>query len=325
VRVGPRRPAAAAGLAVTGGSQPLAVVLALAGSGCYAVAVVTQQKVAARVRSERAFDPSVLTRLVRRPAWLAGLVMVIAGFSLQAAALGLGRLVLVEPVFASGLLFALALSAWRDRRQLRAVEWAAALAAVAGLAVFLGAGQPAGGQRTASAAALGLTAAAVAGLVVLCTLLAGRFPASYRALALGMVGGTAAGANDGLTKSVAVLAGRHGLGLLADPRLYLLVVVGLLTYTIQQNGYRAGQLTAFLPAFAVVEAVSGSLLGLVIYHERLSARPAQIAVEVVACVAASWGIAWLAKPAMASAAQPAVVVPVGPVGPVAATSAEDTP
>ncbi len=286
---------------MTYSAQPLAVILALAGSACYAVAVVTQQSAAVRVPVGRAFDPAVLTRLVRRPAWLCGLAMVIAGFTLQAAAVGLGRLVLIEPVLASGLLFALALAGWRERRSLRATEWAAALAAVAGIAVFVGASQPAGGQRTADAAVLGLTAGAVAGLLALCTLLAGRVPARWRALVLGVAGGAAAGANDALTKSVAVLAAGHRFGLFADTRLYLLIIVGLLTYTIQQNGYRAGLLTAFLPSFAVMEAVSGSLLGLLIYHERLSDRPGQILLEVLACAAAVWGIARLAKPAIVGA------------------------
>jgi hypothetical protein len=293
---------------VTHANQSLAVALALAGSGCYAVAVAAQQSAAVRMPAKsgrRAFDPAVLVRLARCPAWLAGLVMVIAGFMLQAAAVGIGRLVLIEPVLASGLLFALALAAWRDQRRLRAVEWAAALAAVAGIAAFVGASQPAGGQRTADAAALGVTAGAVAALVVLCSLLASRVPARWRAVVLGIAGGAAAGANDALTKSAAVLAASQRLGLFADIRLYLLVIVGMLTYTIQQNGYRAGQLTAFLPSFAVVEAVSGSLLGLLIYHERLSGQPVQIGVEVLACSAAVWGIAQLARPAMASFACPA--------------------
>ena len=79
-----------------------------------------------------------------------------------------------------------------------------------------------------------------------------------------------------------------------DARLYLLIVVGLLTFTVQQNGYRAAALAAFLPAFAVIEPVSGSLAGLVIYHERLNAGPVQVVVELAACAAAAWGIAHLA-------------------------------
>ncbi|HYB87155.1 MAG TPA: DMT family transporter [Streptosporangiaceae bacterium] len=302
------------------GGQPLAVVLALAGSGCYAVAAVTQQRVASRLPSGRAFDPAVLVRLIRRPAWLAALVAVVAGFVLQAAALGLGRLVVIEPVLASGLLFALALAAWRDRRMLSGAEWAATLAVVGGLALFLVVGQPAGGQRTASAAVLVLAAAAATALVVLCVILAGRFTASRRALLFGVGGGVAAGVTDALIKSVTVLAAGHLVALLADARLYVLIVVGLLTYTIQQNGYRAAGLAAFLPAFSVLEPVTGALLGLVIYHERLTDGPGQIALELAAGAAMTWGIVRLARSDMVSGAHPAagpapLTPPVPPIPP----------
>ena len=243
---------------MTGTAQWLAVVLALAGSACFAVAAVTQQGAAAHLREGRAFDPVVLVRLGRRPAWLAGLAAVIAGFALQAAALGLGRLVVIEPVLASGLLFALVLAARRDRRPLRRAEWAAALAVVAGLAVFLVAGQPTGGQRTAGVAVLGVAAGVAVGLTGLGVLLAGRFAGSRRALLFGVGGGVAAGTTDALVKTVAVLAAGHLLAPFADPRLYLLIAVGLLAYTIQQNGYRAAALAAFLPAFAVTEPGSGT-------------------------------------------------------------------
>jgi len=302
---------AVGGRAVIGAGQPLAVALAVAASVCFAVAAVTQQRAAARLPSQRAFDPAVLLRLIRRPAWLAGLAAVIAGFVLQAAALGLGRLVVIEPVLATSLLFALALAARRDRRRLRRAEWAAALAVVAGLAVFLAAGQPAGGQRTAGAAALGLAVVAAAVLVGACTALAGRVAAPRRALVFGIGGGVAAGVTDALVKSVAVVAAGHVLSLVADVRPYLLIAVGLLTFTIQQNGYRAAGLAAFLPAFAVMEPVIGALLGLIIYHERLRGRPGQMVVELVACAVATWGIARLAGSGVASGAQLAAPVPPG--------------
>jgi threonine/homoserine efflux transporter RhtA len=60
-----------------------------------------------------------------------------------------------------------------------------------------------------------------------------------------------------------------------------------------------------------MEPVCGALLGLIIYHERLSGRPGQIAVELVACAAATWGIARLAGSGAASGAQPAGAVPAG--------------
>lgn len=287
--------------------QVLAAALALAGSACYAVAAVTQQGAAARLPPARGFDAAVLLRLCRRPVWLAGLAAVVAGFGLQAAALGLGRLVVIEPVLATGLLFALALAARRDRRPLSTGEWAAAVAVVGGLVVFLVAGRPAGGQRTASVTVLAGVSAAVAALVVLCVLLAGRFTGPRRALLLGVGGGVAAGVTDALVKSVSVLAAGHRLALFADLRLYLLIAVGLATYTIQQNGYRAAGLAAFLPAFAVLEPVTGSVLGLLVYHERLGGGPGQVALELAAVAAAVWGIARLAGAERVSGARLAAV------------------
>jgi hypothetical protein len=113
---------------------------------------------------------------------------------------------------------------------------------------------------------------------------------------------------------VAVLAAGHLLAPFADPRLYLLIAVGLLAYTIQQAGYRAAGLAAFLPAFAVTEPVIGSLLGLIIYHERLRGGPGRIAVELAACTAATWGIARLAGSGAARGA-PSATGPDSPTPP----------
>ena len=300
--------------------QLLAAGLALAGSGCYAVATVTQHGVARHLPSERAFDLAVLVRLARRPVWLAGMAAVIAGFALQAVALGLGRLVVIEPVLATGLLFALALAARRDRRSLSPAEWAATLAVVGGLAVFLAVGQPTGGQRTAGVAVLGLATAVTAALVGLCTIAARRFGGHHRALLFGVAGGVAAGMTDAVIKTVTVLAAGHLLAVFTGVPLYLLIAMGLLAFTIQQNGYRAAALAAFLPAFAVLEPVTGSLLGLLIYHERLSDGPGQIVVELAACAVAVWGIARLAVPA-AGGTMPAVTAapPAAPAVPAGLT------
>jgi hypothetical protein len=128
------------------GVQPVAVALAVTAAATFAVANVVQQRVAARLRSGAAFDTAVLLRLVRRPLWLPGLAAVIVSLSLQATALDLGRLVVIEPVLASSLLFALALAAWADHRRMRPVEWLAALATFAGLAVFLSVARPSRGR-----------------------------------------------------------------------------------------------------------------------------------------------------------------------------------
>jgi hypothetical protein len=314
---------------VTGAlAQPLAVAFALAGAGAYALAQVTQQRAAARLPSTAAVDPAVLLRLARKKPWLVSLIAVIVGYGLQAAALAVGRLVVVEPVFPIGLLFALMLAARAEGRRLRHAEWTAAVAAIGGLAVFLIAAQPSGGQARAGAGVLAVAAGAAVGIAITCCLLATRVTSAHRALVLSIGGGIGAGVTDALTKTVAALAGSVRLGVFADPRLYLLALVGLMMFTIQQNAFRAAGLAASLPAFAVLEPVTGSLLGLVIYHERVGGGPARIIVEALAVIAAMWGITRLAKSVIVVSkrlAAAAAACPVPDPGPPAAGPAAAVP
>ncbi len=284
-------------------AQVLAVAFAIAGAFSYAVASVGQQRAASQLPSSAAFDPAVLFRLARRRRWLISLIAVLGGYGFQAAALGFGRLVVVEPVFPIGLLFALLLAARAEGRRLRHAEWTAAVAAVGGLAIFLVAAQPSGGRRTAPAGSLALAVAGAVAVAVVCCLLAIRAKPAHRALVISVGGGIGAGVTDALTKTVAGLAGIARLGLFADVRLYLLALVGLLTFTMQQNAFRAAGLAASLPAFAVLEPVVGALLGLFIYHERVGGGGFRIAVEAVAVMAALWGIARLANSVIAELAR----------------------
>jgi hypothetical protein len=317
-------------------AQPVAIMCALAGAGSYAVATVIQQRAAARHAGPAAVEPGLLLRLVKTKRWLLSLFAVAGGYGLQATALGLGRLIVVEPVFPIGLLFALVLAARIEGRWLRHSEWTAAVAAVAGMAVFLVAAEPSGGQRTARTGLLALAAVGVIVVAGLSWLVATKVIAGHRALTLSIAGGIGAGVLDALTKTVVTLLGRIHVGVLADPRLYLLAVVGLMTLTLQQNSYRAAGLAAALPAFAVLEPVVGSLLGLFVYHERVGTGPVRIVVEALGILAAIWGIARLANsvsavgtrlvavaavpaPGFASppAAQPVAPPVVPPVGPAA--------
>jgi len=292
--------------------QALAMVLAFAGALSYAIASVTQQRSAAALASGRPVEPALVLRLARSRPWLLGLVGVGIGFGLQAAALAFGRLVIVEPVFPLGLLLALVLAARAEGRRLERPEWLAATAAVAGLAAFLIAAEPTGGERTAPATSLGLATAGSVVAALACWLAAARVAAPRRALVLSIAGGVGAGVTDALTKTVATLLGTQRLALFGDVRLYLLALVGLLTMTLQQNAYRAAGLAASLPAFVVLEPVVGSLLGLLIYHEQVGGGGLRITIEVLAVLAAVWGIARLANSVMAELARLATLAAVPP-------------
>ncbi len=104
-----------------------------------------QQRAASEVPDEESLGLGLVTRLVRQPIWLIGTGADTLGYVAQAVALALASLVLVQPLLATSLLFALPLGAWWAKRRLRRSDAAWALALTVGLAVFLIAGEPTDG------------------------------------------------------------------------------------------------------------------------------------------------------------------------------------
>ncbi|MGE0027860.1 MAG: DMT family transporter, partial [Thermoleophilia bacterium] len=96
----------------------LAGIVALGAAVLFALASVLQQRAASEVSDADAHGTGLIRKLVRRPLWLAGTATDTLGYVAQAAALGLGSLVLVQPLLATYLLFALPLGAWMAKRRL---------------------------------------------------------------------------------------------------------------------------------------------------------------------------------------------------------------
>ena len=81
----------------------LGVVVALASATFYSVGVLLQSLEARDAPSSDSLRLSLLRWLVTRPRWLIGTLCVIAGWALQAGALALAPLTVVQPTLAAGL------------------------------------------------------------------------------------------------------------------------------------------------------------------------------------------------------------------------------
>ena len=127
----------------------IAIAIALVAALLFAVGFVMQQREAAEVPDEDALGIGLITRLIRRPVWLIGTAADGLGYVAQAIALAFGSLVLVQPLLATSLLFALPLGAWWAKRRLKRSDGLWAIALTAGLAIFLVAGNPTAGVDSA--------------------------------------------------------------------------------------------------------------------------------------------------------------------------------
>lgn len=271
------------------------VAIALGGALCIAVGFVVQQHAAAEEPPEERLSFRLLAHLVRRPLWLAGIAAMVAGQVLGAVALGRGDIALVDPIMAANLLFALPLAALWRRRRLGAREWGGAVALIAGLTAFIGAGYPHGGSTAELAWANWVISGCTIGAVALVLVLVGkRQRATLQASLLAAAAGTLYGLQDALTqRTMDDLSG--GLRVLFGswPVFALLgvAVVGLL---LAQSAFEAAPLDASLPVMTVAEPVTGVAFGLGVYHEQLSVSPGPLAIEVIGFLVMVLGVVLVA-------------------------------
>lgn len=272
----------------------LAVALALVAAVLFAVASAVQQRAAATVPDERAGGLGLVLLLVRRPQWWAGTLSDAGGYVAQAAALGLGSLLLVQPLLVTSLLFALPLGARWAGRRLRRSDWVWALLLAVALAVFVVSAEPAAGVDRAGLREW-LPTGLVLGLVVGGSLLGAatrRGPA--RAVLLAVATGTVYGVTAALTKGVVTLLDDGPVVLLTSWETYALVGSLVGGTLLQQSAFQAGALGASLPAVTVGEPVVAVLIGVVVLQEQLRADGAEwvlIAVLVAAMSAATVALA----------------------------------
>jgi hypothetical protein len=128
-----------------GGAIVVAAFLALVSAMCFALAAALQQRgqftLAHAGSAVRGLTG--LFRLVAVPVWLLGTLILLAGYATQGVALGRGRLVVVQPLMVTTIVWALPLGYWLTsqhvvRRQvLGAVVAGAALLAALGGAVLI--------------------------------------------------------------------------------------------------------------------------------------------------------------------------------------------
>nr|WP_312870861.1 DMT family transporter [Gordonia asplenii] len=200
--------------------------------------------------------------------WWLGVLIAAFGFGLQAAALGLGSLLLVQPLIVMSVLFALPLEAHLDHRRLTVHEWKWGITLTLCIAAFVLITRPSPGQHQASAAVL---AGVIAVLVVLlgALVIATRFVSlHYRALLFGAASGVLTGVQSFLVKGLMEQLGEGVLEIFVHPEIYLIIVVAFGSVVAQQMAFAAHDLQTSFPAMTVMEPAVAMVLGVLLLGER---------------------------------------------------------
>ena len=284
----------------------LAAALALLAALFIAISDAVQQRLAHDVTDdERVGAIALFGRLLRNPRWWLGSLIAAVGFALQAAALGLGSVVLVQALFVTSLLFALPISAKLGHRKVTPSQWTWAVLLAASVAVFVTVGDPQAGHSRAPLGTWLVVVAVIGPALVLCLLGARIWSGPVRAVLLGLVSGSLWGLFSVLTKGVVDRLGDGTWAVLRTPELYALVLVIIAATVWQQASFQAGTLTASLPTLTVAEPAVGSVLGIVVLGESLQTHDVGMFALALAVIVMAMSTAALARDAAVPAEEPA--------------------
>ena len=268
----------------------LAAIVALIAAFFFAIASVAQHSVASSTEQVHALNPRLFLELARRPLWWAGSFGDLFGFVIQALALSLGAVALVQPLLVTSLLLAIPLSAAVDHRKVRRAEVYGALLCCAGLAAFLIAAQPTEGNQNVTGED-GLLLLASVGPVVIGLLLAStRLHGVGRSVTLALSAGTLFATCSPLL-SVIVRDLHH----LFEWPLLVIAGCGVVGFLLTQNAYQAGSLPAPLACITICEPMVAVTLGVTLLHEHLDASPLALCVIALSVAAVVVGVIIVAR------------------------------
>jgi len=231
----------------------IAALLALIAALISGVGDVVRQRSAQEITDEQVGHVELLRMSLRDMKWWLGGGAAVVSAALQAVALGLGSVVLVQALQVTALLFALPVYAWLTNKGLTRREWGWAILLAGAVAVFVTVGDPAAGYQRASMATWAVVAVVIGPAMVFCVLGARIWSGPVAAVLLAVVSASSWALFALFTKAIVDVVD-EGLGvLLRTPELYGWLLVAVLGTVFQQSSFRASSLTASLPTMTVTE------------------------------------------------------------------------
>jgi hypothetical protein len=258
----------------------MAVLLALLSACATAVNLVLQRDSSrdapADLRGWR-----VLPYLVQNPRWLLGQGVWVIAFGLQALALHLGRLSVVQPVLVTQVVFTLLIRRFASRWPVRSAAWASAALLCTSLALFLVAAEPRGGHPIATPAAW-VWALLVSGGVAAGAALLGRTGSPQRRAGCFAAAAAVLAALEAtlVKEAMETLSTRGPLALLSGWPLYVLVTVGMASGLLVQAALHVGPLTVSQPLLVVVNPLASITLSVWLFGEHFTGTAGALALGI---------------------------------------------
>lgn len=248
----------------------LVLILAVSAACCLGFGFVLQQQAAAYAPPGDFLSPRLLLDLIRVPRWLGGIGLMVCGMALGAIALGQGEISLVEPLLATHLVFALALSRRRTRQPLGRQGWAGLLLLAGGVTAFIVAGRPEGGEALSDPFRQWLIIGVMLGLALLLAAYAKRSRLGAAPVLLAVAAGLLYGVQDALTRVSGQRFAEGGWGgFFTTWQPYGVLLLGVTGLILVQSAFETAPLRMSLPALIAAQPLAGIVCGVGFLGDRL--------------------------------------------------------
>jgi hypothetical protein len=284
------------------------VFAAMTAAFLYALSNVYQQSEAEQIEDDESMRLGLLGKLARRPRWWIGMSSDVGGYVFEAISLGIGSLILVEPILAMSLPFSLLLSRFLQHRTIDRSGWISALLLAVGVASFLYEVAPNGGEQTAPIHDWLTAILPVLLVIAVCIALAkSAATPARRAMYLGIAAGAAFGISAVLTKAFVHYLGQGVFAWVPHWEPYALAVASIGGLVCSQSAFQTGALPAAVGAEQVMQPTIGVILGAVLLHEELSASGRlDYIVVVLAIIAMAYGVLGVTRAEYSEMPEPAI-------------------
>ncbi|MET8269535.1 DMT family transporter [Streptomyces sp. NPDC005096] len=278
----------------------LVLVLAVSAACCLGFGFVLQQAAARHAPRRDYLSPRLLLDPMQVRSWLAGVGLMVSGMALGALALGKGEVSVVEPLLATNLLFAMALSRHRTGQRLGRQGWAGLWLLAGGVTAFLLGGRPQGGETITNALRHWLVVGVVVGMALLLTTFAKRSQHGAAPALLAVAAGLLYGLQDALTRMSGELLSDAGwTALVTSWQPYAVVVLGVTGLILVQSAFETAPLRMSLPALTAAQPLAGIACGIGFLGDQVRTDAGALAWQAAGLVAIVVGIVLLGlHPAM---------------------------
>jgi drug/metabolite transporter (DMT)-like permease len=212
---------------------------------------------------------SLIKHALRRGIWLLGFFFMVCSFLLQAFALHVGRLSVVQPILTMELLFLVFILGTYFGYKITVREWIGATAIVVGLAGFLAFADPTGGDRVPSNLDWIVVGGSAVFAIIVAVIATRWGPRWWKAAMFGTAAAVSFAFTAALIKVVSDYAARDWVTMLGQWQTYGLMVFGLAGLFLTQNAYHAGPLAASQSTLVLVDPLISILIGIALYDDSL--------------------------------------------------------